>query len=124
MATALATQRTAILTALAGITTTQKYRRRMTNPQFPCHVVGWPDEYDVRPDQSGSTTATIPVWVGVEVGDDESADDQLSGLLDSTVTALLAVAAYDVQPATDFGETLTDDGRTVVWCRLPVVVFA
>ncbi len=122
----LATIRTAIVTALAGVTTAQIYRRRQTNMQYPCLFVGWPLEFDVRAalDGGGSRDATIPVHVGVENTDDDSSDDLLSTLLESTVSALLAVNTYDVQPATDFGEGLTDDGRSIIWATIPVRVFA
>ncbi len=122
----LATIRTAIVTALAGVNTAQIYRRRQTNMQYPCLMVGWPLEFDVRAalDGGGSRDATIPVHVGVENTDDDSSDDLLSTLLESTVSALLAVSTYDVQPATDFGEGLTDDGRTIIWATIPVRVFA
>ncbi len=123
----LATIRTGITTALTGVTTIQIYRRRQTNMQYPCGFVGWPLEFDVRAalDGGGSRDATIPVHIGVEAGgDDDSADDLLSATLESVVSALLAVNTYDVQPATDFGEGLTDDGRTIIWATIPVRVFA
>jgi hypothetical protein len=66
----------------------------------------------------------IDVYVAVEVTDDDSCDDLLSELLDAAVVALLANEAWDVQPATDFGEELAADGRAIITCRLPVAVFA
>jgi hypothetical protein len=126
MATALATIRTTIATALAGVTSANIYRRRQTNLHYPCLMIGWPTEFDVRAalDAGGSRDATIPVHVGVEVADDDSSDDLLSTILESTVTALLVNNSFDVQPATDFGEGVTDDGRTILWATLPVKVFA
>lgn len=125
MATALSTVRTSIATTLASaITTAQVYRRRQTNPHCPCLVIGWPDEFDFRPTLgAGERDITIPVWVGVEVADDDSSDDLLSSLMESAVTAL-QTSAWDVQPATNFGEAVTDDGRTIIWAALPVAVFA
>jgi hypothetical protein len=122
----LAAIRTTVATALAGVTTAQIYRRRQTNLQYPCLMVGWPTEFDVRAalDGGGSRDATIPVHVGVESTDDDSSDDLLSTLLESTVTALLADRTIDVQPATDFGEAVTDDGRTIIWATIPARVFA
>ncbi len=122
----LATIRTGIATALAGITTAQIYRRRQTNMQYPCLFIGWPLEFDVRAalDGGGSRDATIPLHIGVEVTDDDSSDDLLSTTLESVASALLAVSTYDVQPATDFGEGQTDDGRTIIWATIPVRVFA
>lgn len=124
MATTLATTRTAVLTALSGITTANKYRRRQKNYQFPCVVVGWPQEYDARPIHGDARDFTLDILVGVEVGvDDDSADDLLSTLLDATVAALLAGSvAWDVQPVTDFGETQTADDRIEIWCRIPLKV--
>ena len=125
MATSLATARGNVSTALASaVTSANHYKRRQTNPQFPCIVVGWPDELDVRPAFGDARDFTLSVWIGVEVGDDDSADDLLSSLLESAVTALQATSGWDVQPATDFGESLTEDGRVIVWCRLPVLVLA
>ena len=124
MATSLATARTSIATALAGIATANHYRRRQTNYQYPCIVVGWPQSMDVRPTMGDTRDFTIDVIIGVEVVDDDSSDDLLSSLLETTVTALLTAAAWDVQPATDFGEELLGDNRTIIWCRLPVAVLA
>jgi hypothetical protein len=125
MATTLATIRTNIATALVGVTTANIYRRRQTNLQYPCLMIGWPLEFDVRPAQAADPRdATIPVTVGVEVTDDDSSDDLLSSILESAVTAILANATMDVQPATDFGEALTDDGRAIIWATIPVKVLA
>jgi hypothetical protein len=120
----LATLRTNIATALSGVTTANIYRRRQTNLQYPCLMIGWPIEFDVRPVMATSPRdATIPVTVGVEVLDDDSADDLLSGIMESAITAL-DTAVYDVMPATDFGEALTDDGRVILGATLPVKVLA
>ena len=125
MATSLATARTDALTALSGITTANKYRRRPTNPQFPCLFVGWPDEFDFNPTLgAGERDFTLSVWAGCEVTDDESSDDALSSLLESAVTALQVNPAWRVAPATDFGEQVTDDNRTIIWARLPLLVLA
>lgn len=122
--TTLATARTSIATALAGITTAQIYRRRQTNYQYPAIVVGWPQSLDVRPTQGDARDIALDVFVGCEVTDDDSTDDLLSSLLESVVAALLLTAAWDVQPATDFGEAPTDDNRVIIWCRLPVLMLA
>jgi hypothetical protein len=125
MATSLATIRTDIETAVLEVEA-NVYRRRQTNLQYPCLMIGWPAEFDVRAALDGGTSrdATIPVTIGVEVTDDDSSDDLLSELLEQTVTELMADTTYDVQPATDFGEALTDDGRTILWATLPVRVLA
>lgn len=122
MATTLATTRTAVLTALASVTTIERYRRRQTNYQYPCAVVGWPQEFDVRPVMGDARDFTIDVHIACEVIDDDSSDDLLSSILESVVTALQGTPAWDVQPVTDFGESLLDDNRVVVWCRLPLAV--
>jgi hypothetical protein len=120
----LATLRTNIATALSGVTTANIYRRRQTNLQYPCLMIGWPLEFDVRPVMATAPRdATIPVTVGVEVLDDDSSDDLLSTIMESAITAL-DTSVYDVMPATDFGEALTDDGRTILWATLPVKVLA
>jgi hypothetical protein len=116
----LATLRTNIATALSGVTTANIYRRRQTNLQYPCLMIGWPIEFDVRPVMATAPRdATIPVTIGVEVLDDDSSDDLLSTIMESAITAL-----DDVMPATDFGEALTDDGRVILWATLPVKVLA
>lgn len=124
MATTLATMRSGIATTIAGVSGVQVYRRRQSDPQYPCLVIGWPEEFDVRPDNGDERDATIPVWVGVEVRDGDGADDQLSTLLDATVAILLTVNAYDVAPVSDFGEQLLQDDRIVVWAKIPVSVLA
>lgn len=124
MATTLATARAAAATALSAITTAQTYRRRQTNYQYPCFVVGWPTEYDARPTMGDTRDFTVNVWVACEVTDDDSTDDLLSSLLESAVTALQANGSWDVQPITDFDEQLTDDQRTIVSCRLPLNMLA
>jgi hypothetical protein len=124
--TALATARAAVVTSLSGITTAQVYRRRQTNYQYPCLVVGWPDEFDPRPVQGGGTLDdfVLPVWVACEITDDDSSDDLLSTLLDSTVTALGSTAAWGVEPISNFGEQQSEDGRTIVWCSIPLKVMS
>lgn len=125
MATTLATARGNLSTTLsAAITTANHYKRRQVNYQYPTVVVGWPQEYDVRPAMGDARDFTLDVFVGVEVTDDDSSDDLLSSLLESAVTALLTNDDWDVQPATDFGEQQTQDDRTVIWCRLPVSILA
>lgn len=121
-ATTLAATRTALAAVLVNVTEAHTYRRRQTNPQYPCLLVGWPDEFDVRPTFGEARDVTVPVWVGCEVGDDDSSDDLLSSLLESAVTQLTSNSAWDVQPASNFGEQLLDDGRVIIWCSLPVRV--
>jgi hypothetical protein len=125
MATTLATARGNVYTTLAAaLTTCNPYKRRQTNYQYPCFVVGWPQEYDARPDMGTGRDFVLDVLIAVEVGEDDSADDLLSSLLDSAVTAIQTNNAWDVQPISDFGEQQTADDRTVIWCRLPVSVLA
>lgn len=126
MATALATARGNVATALASaLTTANHYKRRQTNFQYPCVLVGWPQELDVRPTHGGGERDfTLDVWVACEVLDDDSSDDLLSSLLETAITALLTNTAWDVQPVTDFGEQQTQDERSVIWCRIPVLVLA
>jgi hypothetical protein len=119
-AVTLATARAAVATALAGITTANIYRRRHTSYEYPCLVVGWPEEFDVRPTHGEARDITLNVWVAVESIDDESADDLLSGFLESTVAALLTNPAWDVLPSTEFNEALLDDQRVEISCRVPV----
>ena len=126
MATSLATARGNLYTTLsAAVTSANHYKRRQTNYQYPAVVVGWPQEFDVRPTYGANERDfTIDVWVACEVTEDDSTDDLLSSLLETSVTALLTNSAWDVQPATDFGEQPTADDRTVIWCRLPVQILA
>lgn len=125
MATSLSTARSGVSTALAGITTAQRYTRRQTNYQFPCFLVSWPTRYDVNPDQGDERDFDLIVSVGVEITEDDSSDDLLSSLLDSAAAALLtANAAWGVGPASNFGEALTEDGRAVIWADLPVQVMS
>jgi hypothetical protein len=122
--TALSTVRSELFDALESVAEAQVYRRRLVDYQYPALIVGWPQEMDVRPSMGGARDFVIDVFVGVEVTDDESCDDQLSDLLELAVAALLVNDAWDVQPATDFGEAVTQDARTIIWCRLPVSVLA
>jgi len=127
MTTALATARGSVYTTLAAVftTTANGYKRRQENYQYPCFVVGWPQEFNVRPTLgAGERDITLDVWFACEVTDADSTDDLLSSMLETGVTALLANGAWDVQPVTDFGEQQTQDDRTVIWCRLPVAVMA
>lgn len=98
------------------------YRRRQVNYQFPCFVVGWPQQMDVRAAQGGVRDFVIDVAIEVEVTDEEAADEALEALIEVAVTALDG-AQWDVQPVTDFAETITGDGRLVIGCRLPVAVY-
>lgn len=125
MATTLATARGDIYTLLAAaLTNCNGYKRRQTNYEYPCFVVGWPEEYNARPAFGGAERDFIlDVFVACEVTDDDSTDDLLSSILDAAVAAL-QTASRDVQPVTDFGEQQTADDRTVIWCRLPVMVLA
>jgi len=120
----LATVRDDLVAALSGIEDVEVYRHKQVNYQFPAFVVGWPRSMDVRPTFSGQRDFTIDVTVGVEMIDPESSDARLSALLEQAVDALQADPTWDVQPITDFGEELLNDSRVVVWCRLPVAVFA
>jgi hypothetical protein len=120
----LATARADLYDVLDGIGLATTYKRRQTNLQFPASLVGWPQSMDVRPAMGDLRDYVIDVFAGVETVEDDSSDDQLSALLEAAVDAILALEAHDVQPATDFGEEVTADGRTIIWCRLPVAVFA
>jgi hypothetical protein len=122
--TSLADVRSTLYDTLDAVGTATTYKRRQTNLQFPAYLVGWPQSMDVRPDMGGARDYVIDVFAGVEVVDDDSSDDELSALLEAAVEAILELDAHDVQPATDFGEEVTADGRTIIWCRLPVAVFA
>lgn len=122
MATTLATTRTAVLAAMSGITTAQKYRRRHTNYQYPAIVIGWPSDFNVRPVFGDARDVTLDVFIGVEVTDDESSDDLLSGLLESVITALQTNTTWDVQSTTQFSDELLADDRVVVWARVPLLV--
>lgn len=123
--------RGALATACTS-STAQMYRARPKDPKFPCRVIGWPEEMDVRPVQDGDSRDTvIPVWVAAEWLDDESSDDLLSALLEETVTALLAAHTLggvaddiDVRPATNFGQELTADDRTIIWAAIPVAIYS
>jgi hypothetical protein len=123
--------RTGLKTTVDSVTTAQRYRFQPKNPQFPCIVVGLPDEFDTRATETGQRTMLIPVWCGAEGNDDESTDDAIHSLVEATVAALLAaptlggvVESIDVQPATSFSATVTADNRVTVWCSLPIEVFA
>lgn len=126
MATSLGTARGNVSTTLSSaMTNANHYKRRQTNYEYPCVVVGWPQEFNVNPTQGGAERDfTLDVWVACEVTDDDSTDDLLSSLLDSAVTALQTNSAWAVQPVTDFGEQQSQDDRAVIWCRLPVLVLA
>jgi hypothetical protein len=122
--TLLAEVRTDLFDALAALGMAQTYRRRTPNYEYPAYIVGWPQSMNVRPAMGDPRDFVIDVYVGVEVTDDESCDDLLSELLEAAVTALQATAHWDVQPATDFGEGVTADGRAIIGCRLPVAVWS
>lgn len=125
MATTLATARGNVYTTLASaLTNCNPYKRRQTNYQYPCFVVGWPQEFDARPAMGDQRDFVLDVFFAVEVTEDDSSDDLLSSILDSAVTAIQTDKSWDAQPATDFGEQQTQDDRTVIWCRLPVSVLA
>jgi hypothetical protein len=123
--TALATVRTDLYDVLTAATVdAQVYRHRQTNYQYPAFVVGWPQSLDFRAAMGGQRDFVIDVLVAVEVVDGDSSDDLLSELLEGAVTAIETEPQWDIQPATDFSEELTADGRVIIWCRLPVVVYA
>lgn len=127
MATSLATARGNVYTTLstAFSTNANAYKRRQKNYQYPCFVVGWPQEFDVRPTQGGNERDfVLNVWVACESIDDESTDDALSAMLETAVTALMTNSAWDVQPAFAFNEEALDDQRSIVSCLLPVAVLA
>jgi hypothetical protein len=120
----LADVRLAIFDALnatgAGVNV---YRRRKLDPQMPAFVVGWPQSMDVRAAQgAGIRDYVIDVNIGVQVVDDEGADEELEELIEVAVAAVLLDPSWDVQPVTDFGEEILADGRVTMWCRLPVAV--
>jgi DNA-directed RNA polymerase subunit K/omega len=123
MATTLATVRTALFDELSEIADAQTYRTRQRNYQYPAIVVGWPQTMNVGPSMGEARDFVIDIGIAVEVTDDESSDDTLSGILEEAVDALSSTSTWMVQPATDFGEELINDNRTVIWCRLPVAVF-
>src|SRR5690349_9698919 len=115
MATTLATARGSVYTTLAAaLTNCNGYKRRQTDYKFPCFLVSWPTSYDVAPDQGDERDFDLIVSFAVEVGDDDSADDLLSSILDTGAAALLAGnGAWGVGPANNFGEQLTEDNRTI-----------
>jgi hypothetical protein len=123
MATTLATVRAALFAELSEIESAQTYKTRQRHFQYPAIVVGWPQSMNVGPSMGEARDFVIDVGVAVEVTDDESSDELLSEILEDAVTALSATSTWQVQPATDFGEELVNDNRTVIWCRLPVAVF-
>lgn len=123
--TLLPTVRSGLATILEGAgTDATVYRRRQTNYQYPAFVVGWPSSIDLRAGMGGLRRFVISVAVAVEVLDDDSADEQLETLLEAAIAAILADVVYDIESVTDFEEVSTADGRTVLWCRLPVAVLA
>lgn len=131
MAATLTQVRTALRTTCDSITTANRYRFMPKSPQFPAIVIGMPEEYDVRADESGGRTMTVPVWCGVEGRDDESTEDEFMSLIESAVTALLAsqtlgavVESFDVLPATNFSASQTGDDRIILWGAIPCEVFA
>ena len=122
--TTLATVRSDLYDALNDADLGAVYRTRQTNYDFPAIVVGWPQSMDVRPAMGTPRDFVIDVHIGVEVHDADGADELLSILLEAAVVALQDNKAWDVQPITDFGEDITSDQRVLLWCRLPVAVFA
>lgn len=124
MTVELATVRASIAGKLSALGVAETYRRRQKNFQFPAFVVGWPESLDFRPAMADARDFVIDVYVGVESVEDDSSDDLLSDLLESASVALAAEPGWDVRPATDFGEELMADSRTIIWCRLPVMVLA
>lgn len=123
--------RTAMNAALSALTTANRYRFRPKNPQYPCTVIGMPDEWDTRPVEGSARTMTFPVWVGIDGKDDESTEDTFEALIESVVTTLLAnptltgvVDSLDVQPVTNFTASISGDDRVILWCSIPVEVFA
>jgi hypothetical protein len=121
--TSLADARTGIYDALDATQAANTYRRRILNPQSPAFVVGWPQTMDVSAAMgSGIRDYVIDVHIGIEVLDEEGADEELEDLIEVAVTAILEVPQWGVQPVDEFGEAQTQDGRTFIWCRLPVTV--
>jgi hypothetical protein len=121
--TALTGVRADLYDVLAALDVAQVYKRRAVNYEFPAFIVGWPQEIDFRAVMGTPRDSVVDVFVEVEVTDEDSADEQLEELLEAAVGTLLLVNNYDVEPATDFAEFATADGRTVMGCRLPVRVF-
>lgn len=125
MTTALSTVRSDLHAALDALGVAQTYRRHLINYQYPAYIVGWPQEIDFRAAMGDyPRDFVISVFVGVEVTDDESCDALLEDLLEAAVEVLQANDQWDVQPATDFSEGATQDGRVIIGCRLPVAVFS
>jgi hypothetical protein len=121
--TTLTAVRTDLYDNLAALEVAQVYKRRATNFEFPAFIVGWPAEVDFSAAMGAPRDFVIDVFVEVEVTDEDSADETLEELIEAAVVSLMTIDTYHVRPATDFTESSTADGRTVIGCRLPVAVF-
>jgi hypothetical protein len=124
--------RTALKANVASVTTLNVYRFMPLTPQFPCAVLDWPDELDLTPMiLDTGYNVTIPVRIGVNLSDEESADDLLGGFITSVPAAILADKTLggmcddlNVEPVS-FSRTLTADGATLIqWVDIPVMVLA
>ena len=124
--------RDGLATNLSSLTSSmQVYRFRPKDPKFPCAMIGWPDALDLSPAQDGVTRSiTLEVAVAVVWGDDESTNDSLSTLFESTAAALLSDRTLGGSVgdiwlgAATFPLVSADDGRTWQECRIPVTVYA
>jgi hypothetical protein len=112
MTASLAQVREAIkdrLQLVDGISTVYGYHT--SNPDPPCAIVGWPDEY--RPGRRlGDGTAweaAIPVQILLSTADVKGADEKLGRFADPTGSRSL-VAAFDEDPT--LGELI--DGYAIV----------
>jgi hypothetical protein len=123
--------RTGLKANVASVTALNVTRFMPKTPQFPCAVLDWPDELDLTPMiLDTGYDVTIPVIVGVEINDDESADDLLCGFITTVPAAILADRTLggmcddlNVSPIT-FSRSLTDEGRLIQWFTVPVTVLA
>jgi DNA-binding Lrp family transcriptional regulator len=121
--TSLTAVRTDLYDNLAALEVAQVYKRRATNYEFPAFIVGWPQEVDFSAAMGSPRDFVVDVFVEVEVTDEDSADETLEELIEAAVASLMTIDTYHVRPATDFAESQTADGRTLIGCRLPVSVF-
>jgi hypothetical protein len=113
------------------LTDLEVFPTRTKAPNYPCAVVGWPENYTLGVDQGDALDMIIPVWVGLLWADDESSDDQLSEYLETVPDAILtddtlggACDVAVVLSADNFEVGLDDAQRTVMWFQLPVTVVA
>lgn len=130
----LSAVRQAIADALGTISGLRVYPYNPDNPQVPCAIVEYPQEweYDTR-FASGSAGTEIPVLVLVGAANDRASQTQLDGFIDYVGTTSLKAAiethtalsgvALRVARAAEFSRYGAATGTQYLGCRIYVKVY-